>query len=196
MDHRHLLPNEIDLLVDGYVGFGMAPLRDHLTECSECSARVDELRAVTELIDSLPHHMPRLQFADSVMRQVQVIEPWHVALTESAKRLVPSSTPLRVLAGAGAGVAAVAVSGSAVWLGFRADLASWVFNLMLDRGRDSIVVGASELAAGALGSGASAAIAQGGLPVVAIGTALLAASVTVAVAGFRRLAATARSNRS
>lgn len=196
MDHRHLLPNEIDLLVDGDVGFGMAPLRDHLSECAECSARVDELRAVTEAIDSLPHHMPRLQFADGVMRQVQVIEPWHVALAESAKRLVPSSTPMRVLAGAGAGVAAVAISGSAVWLGFRADLASWAFNLVLDRGRDSVVAGAGELAAGAFGAGAGAALAQGGLPLIAISTAVLAASVAVAVAGFRRIAATARSNRS
>ena len=30
MQHRHLLPNEIDLLVDGDTGFGVQPLREHV----------------------------------------------------------------------------------------------------------------------------------------------------------------------
>lgn len=197
MNHRHLLPNEIDLLVDGDVnaGFGVAPLRDHLDECDDCRSRVDELRAVADLLDSLPHHTPRLQFADKVMQNVQVIEPWHVALTDSAKSLLPSSTSGRALVGAGAGVAAVAVSGSAVWLAFRADLATWAFNLFLDRGRDSVLSGAGEIAAGALGSDAAVALAQGGGSAIAIGTVLLAASAVAAVAGFRRLASTARVKR-
>ncbi|HVH39161.1 MAG TPA: hypothetical protein VM764_03980 [Gemmatimonadaceae bacterium] len=194
MDHRHLLPNEIDLLVDGDAGFGMAPLRDHLAECDDCRARVDELRAVVAAVDSLPHHTPRLQFADGVMRQVQVIEPWHVALAESARRLVPASTPMRALAGIGAGVAAVTISGSAVWLAFRADVATMAFNVFLDRGRESVITGAGEIAAGALGSGASAAAAQG-VPALAVGTSLLAVSVVAAVLGFRRLASTARAKR-
>ncbi len=195
MTHRHLLPNEIDLMVDGDAGFGVAPLRAHLSECGDCRARVDELRTVADALDALPHFTPRRQFADVVMGKVQVIEPWHVALTESARRIVPASTPMRVLAGTGAGLAAVAISSGAVWLAFRADLAAWAFALFLDRGRETVLSGAGEVAAGALGAGATGATAAGGLTMLAIGTVVLALAAFGAAAGFRRLAATARAKR-
>lgn len=188
---RHLLPNEIDLLVDDDAGFGVAPLRAHLGECADCRARVEELQAVVASMDALPHFAPRPRFADDIMTKVQVIEPWHVALVESAKRLVPARTPLRVLAGVGAGLAAFAVSGSALWLAFRADLITWVFNILLDRGRESVLAGAGTLAAGAGGT-----LPASGYALLAIGVTVLAASALAAVAGFRRLAATARANRS
>lgn len=196
MNHRHLLPNEIDLLVDGDAGFGVAPLRAHLTECGDCRARYDELRMVADAVDALPHFTPTLRFADAVMQNVQIVEPWHVALTESARRLVPSSTPMRVLAGVGAGLAAVAISGSAAWLAFRGDLAGWVVNLFIDRTREGIVIGAGEVAAGALGSDATSTLAAGGLSTLAVVGGALALTAVGAVLGFRRLAATAAANRS
>lgn len=195
MNHRHLLPNEIDLLVDGDAGFGVGPLRAHLAECDDCRARYDELRIVADALESLPHHTPSLRFSDSVMAKVQVIEPWHVALTESAKRLVPASTPMRVLAGVGAGVAAVTISGSAAWLAFRGDLAGFVLNLFVDRTRESIVAGASEVAASALGADATATLASGGPAMAALSAAVLAVTAVGAVFAFRRLAATARATR-
>ena len=51
MNHRHLLPEEIDLLVDQEVGFGVGPLKAHIRECAECRTRVDEARFVVESID-------------------------------------------------------------------------------------------------------------------------------------------------
>ena len=42
--HRHLLPDEIDLLVDDEVGFGMAPLREHAESCPECRRAVEDAR--------------------------------------------------------------------------------------------------------------------------------------------------------
>ncbi len=196
MNHRHLLPNEIDLLVDGDAGFGVAPLRAHLSECDDCRLRYDELRLVAEAVEAVPHFTPNLRFADGVMAKVQVVEPWHVALTESAARLVPASTPMRYLVGAGAGVAAIAISGSAALLAFRGDLAGWVVNLFVDRTRQTLVTGAGEVAASALGADATTTLASGGLATLAITSIVLAAAATGAVMGFRRLAATARANRS
>jgi len=195
MNHRHLLPNEIDLLVDGDAGFGVGPLRAHLAECADCRTRYDELRVVSEALESLPHHTPSLRFSDRVMTQVQVIEPWHVALTESAARLVPASTPMRVLAGVGAGLAAVTISGSALWLAFRADLAGFVFSLFIDRTRDSLVAGAGEVATSALGADATATLATGGPALLALAAGVLATTAVAAVFAFRRLAATARATR-
>lgn len=198
MNHRHLLPNEIDLLVDGDLsaGFGVSPLRAHLDECAECRTRVGELRAVADLLDSLPHHTPRVQFADEVMQKVQVIEPWHVALADTARRFVPESTAGRALVGVGAGIGAVTVSSSVAWLAFRADLAAWAFNLFLDRGRESVLGGVGQVAAGALGPDAALTLSQGGVGALAVGSLLLAASAVAAAVGFRRLASTARAKRS
>lgn len=196
MIHRHLLPNEIDLLVDGESGFGVAPLRAHLAECGDCRTRFETLRAVAESVETLPHFTPRLRFADDVMAKVQVIEPWHVAVVESARRLVPRSAPMRILAAAGAGAIAVVVSGSAVWLSFRADLATWALNTFADRGRETLVAGAGEVAARALGSDATAAIASGGSTSLLLTSGILALVAIGAALGFRRLAATARATRS
>jgi hypothetical protein len=187
MQHRHLLPNELDLLVDGDAGFGVSPLRAHVESCTECRERVDALRAVADRLDALPHCSPRLGFSDRVMTNVQVIEPWHVALRESAERLIPASTPMRVMAGLGAGVAAMAISGSALWLAFRADLAAWTYGVALDRGRDGLLATLTELVRVALDAP--------GTGVATLGAAVAVLSVTVvgAVFGFRRLAAVARS---
>jgi len=186
--HRHLLPPEIDLLVDGDVGFGVSPLRAHVDACDECRARVDAVRAVALKLDALPHFTPRLGFSDRVMSQVQVIEPWYVALGESATRLVPSSAPMRVLALGGASVAAVMISASALWLAFSADLAAWTYGVAIDRGREGFVAAVSELASAALSSVGS------GIATLGLVSVVLAATTVGAVFGFRRLAAVARSH--
>ena len=188
MQHRHLLPQELDLLVDGDVGFGVTPLRAHVEACDECRDRLDALRAVAMQLDALPHFTPRLNFADRVMNEVQVIEPWHVALTESARRLVPQSTGVRVLAAAGAGLIATTISGSALWLAFRADLLGW----------------SSGAALGTAGTGAWAGLqsfaseltsTRTDLGVLALAAAVLTVTTVGAVLAFRGLAAVARANR-
>jgi hypothetical protein len=193
MLHRHLLPQELDLLVDGDVGFGVAPLRAHVDECDECRERVTSLRAVTDSLDAVPHLTPRRDFSDLVMRQVQVIEPWHVAAIETGRRLVPTSAPMRVLAGVGSGVAALVISGSAAWLAFRVDLASWTYNVALDRTRDGLLAGAGDILRAVFADAFGAGLTNDKL---FLGTAVLAVTALGAVAGFRRLAAAARAKRS
>ena len=54
MQHRHLLPNEIDLLLDGEVGFGVAPLQAHVAACEDCQARLARSRKVVHALEDLP----------------------------------------------------------------------------------------------------------------------------------------------
>jgi hypothetical protein len=189
MQHRHLLPQELDLLVDGDVGFGVAPLRAHAESCDDCRAQLDELRAIAAQLDTLPHFVPRHGFADRVMTQVQVIEPWHVALTNQARALVPQSTGLRVLAAVGAGLVATTISGSALWLAFRADLLTWSYGTMVNQGSKGLLAGLAATARELVSS-------RGDLSVLAVGAAALTVTTLGAVLAFRRLAATARANRS
>lgn len=188
MQHRHLLPQELDLLVDGDTGFGLAPLKLHVESCTECTARLADLQAIALQLDALPHFAPRHGFADRVLANVQVIEPWYVALVEWAKRLLPTSTGMRVLAATGAGIAATAISAGALWLAFRANLLGWSVGAALEQGGRGAWggVGASvRVLAGALGEGRT----------VAAAAAALAGTAILAVLAFRRLAAAARANR-
>ncbi len=192
MQHRHLLSNEIDLLLDGEAGFGVAPLRAHVDDCAECLARLDEAQGVADALERLPHFAPHAGFADRVLSQVQIVEPWHVAALATARRVVPESRPLRVLAVAGAGVASVTISASAAWIALSTDLTMGSATVLTGRLRDVIMDAATQGLELLLGSAAADAVrANGTMAVTAAGVALLA-SVGVAAFGFRSLASASR----
>jgi hypothetical protein len=138
VNHRHLLPNEIDLLVDGEVGFGVAPLRVHVRECAECQAKVDDAREVAMALEELPHLAPSALFSDRVMSQVQVFEPWHVAARDSLARLVPRSTPARAAAVAFGSAAAIILASLSIWITARLDILAFLSGTAVQRGREVI----------------------------------------------------------
>lgn len=185
MQHRHLLPQELDLLVDGDAGFGVAPLRAHVEACPDCRAQLDTLRAVAAEIDALPHFTPRHGFADRVMTQVQVIEPWHVALGNQARALLPESTALRVIVAAGAGLAATTISGSAVWVLIKTDLLGLGYGVAIERGSQGLWSGMAS-------SVRELVSAQPDAGSLAVAAAAVAVTAFAAVFAFRRLAAAAR----
>jgi hypothetical protein len=188
VNHRHLLPNEIDLLLDGEVGFGVTPLRAHVDDCAECRARLDEARVVAGALELLPHFVPRTGFADRVMAQVHIVEPWHVAAIATARRFVPESRPLRIVALAGACTASAVISAGAVWLAFSADLGFTSASFVAGRARGALVETAVRIFETAFGSGAADAVRSSGMMAVVAGAVALAAAVGAAAFGFRALA--------
>ncbi|HMI58475.1 MAG TPA: hypothetical protein VK511_10530, partial [Gemmatimonadaceae bacterium] len=92
---RHLLPEEIDLLLDGEVGFGTPPLKAHVRSCTVCSKELEGARALVRQLEHLPHIAPSPLFASRVMSRVQLFVPWHVALLDSVRGLIPQSRALR-----------------------------------------------------------------------------------------------------
>jgi hypothetical protein len=195
VNHRHLLPNEIDLLLDGEVGFGVAPLRAHVADCEQCSAELESARAVVEALDHLPRFAPSPLFADRVLAEVRVFEPWHVAALDTVRRYIPSAAPARVLVAAGASSVALVLTVLTVWLTSRLDALLFVTQLLLPRGRDSLLTGASAAVGSLLGESTLAAIrANGPLGVVLLGTVALLAAL-VAAGGLRIAIASARRSR-
>jgi hypothetical protein len=192
--HRHLLPNEIDLLVDGDVGFGVAPLRAHLRECSECQAKVDEAREVAMALEELPHLAPSTLFSERVMSQVQVFEPWHVAARDSLARLVPRSVPARAAAVVFGSGAALVLATLSIWIAGRLDILAFLSGTAVQRGREVI----TSLVEGAIGTAfgpAALSFVRGtGSVGLIIATLALAGAAGIAVMGVRRLA-TASSRR-
>jgi hypothetical protein len=195
MQHRHLLPNEIDLLLDGEVGFGVAPLQAHVAECEDCQARLARSRKVVEALESLPRLAPRPQFADRVMAQVQIVEPWHVAVLDTARRFVPQSARMRGVMAATASAVALALTSGAVWLALHADLAVYSFNLAAGRARGALFDFTTSAVGAAFGQGGLDALRSSGLRGLALGTGVMVVAVGGAAFGFRALASSSRRSR-
>jgi hypothetical protein len=192
MNHRHLLPNEIDLLVDGEAGFGVAPLRAHILECDDCRARLDDARVVVDALESLPHFAPDARLADRVMAQVPVFVPAHVAARDSVQRWLPTSSTARIAAVAVGTTVAGALTVAMLWLATRGDAVLFVSGLLGDRVRAAVAGAIRDLAVALLGETALTALQATG----AVGTSLLVLGFLLTalgtVAGIRRLATAGR----
>jgi hypothetical protein len=122
MNHRHLLPDEIELLLDDdEVGFGATPLKAHIRDCAECRAQVDEARFVVESLEDLPHFAPAHDFASRVMRQVPVFVPWHVTARETIAQYIPQSPAARVAVAALATSVASILTVAILWIATQTD---------------------------------------------------------------------------
>ncbi|HUF28227.1 MAG TPA: hypothetical protein VMM18_14720 [Gemmatimonadaceae bacterium] len=188
MNHRHLLPDELDLLLDGEVGFGVAPLRAHVEQCTDCRTRLDESRSLVESLERLPEVAPSPLFASRVMANVNVFVPWHVAARDAAVRWVPASRPMRVLAGAMATTVALVLSLGSVWLASRFDLlVFFVSGVALDRARELAFAVADGTLASLFGEAAAQAILGGGTLALALAFLATMSTAVLAVFGLRRL---------
>ncbi len=188
--NRHLLPDEFDLLVDAESGlesgFGVAPLRAHVRECAACRAELERTEALTASLDLLPHLAPSIGFADRVMADVQVFEPWHVAVADTARRLVPASTPLRVLAASGAVAMGALLTTVTVWVLAHADLLAFTTDAAAADLRAALWDGARGLVAELAGAPATSGTT------LALALAMLVAALALAGTGLRAAAAASR----
>ena len=194
MKHRHLLPDEIDQLLDGEAGFGVAPLVAHVESCDKCRVELAEARQVVNALEHLPHFAPSPRFADRVMAQVQVFEPWHVTALDTVKQWVPASRPARAFGLAAAVMFALVISVTAVWMAVRLDAFLFFANLAGQRARQAVFDGAGDAIASTFGGAAVDALRAGGMT-AAIGITGFLAIVLLAVVGLRALVATARRRR-
>ena len=184
---RHLRPDEIELLLDGEEGFGVQPLQAHVRSCASCRAELEAAREVLLAIDDLPHFAPSAGFADKVMLQVQVFEPWHVAARNAVLRFVPESRPARVATAVGAAASATVVVGGGWWVLNRADLALLLAESGLTELRTAVGAAGRDVLTTVLGTGGVDALVAGG-PLVATGIAAgFAAMVGGGVLGLRAL---------
>jgi hypothetical protein len=195
VEHRHLLPHEFDLLLDGEVGFGVTPLRAHVRRCADCRAELDAQRAIVAELEELPHFAPAPMFAERVMAQVHVFEPAHVAAADTARRWLPASRPARVLTGALAAGVAFFISIGALWAVTQLGRAVALSGFVADRARFAAGRAVSELVAGALGETAATALTATGPGAVLMALSAVLVAIVGAALALRALASAARRRR-
>jgi hypothetical protein len=198
MNHRHLLPDEIDQLLDGEVGFGVAPLQAHLRECEQCRAAYEAEREVVEVLEHLPRLTPSPEFESRVMAQVQIYEPWHVAARDTLlgwlRPLKPRSQPVRLaLSGLGLSVAAL-VSVASIWLVAHADATLYFLSLVRATFVRGLGTSAAAVTQALLGRSATQSLGQG-TTVIIVASICLYVVVFLAAAFALRAAAVSRRRR-
>ena len=194
MNHRHLLPDEIDLLLDDEVGFGVNPLRAHIRECAECAAKVEDARVVVDVLEDLPHFAPSHAFSSRVMSQVPVFVPWHVSARQTVARYVPQSRSAQLAVGALATSVASILTVAILWITTQTDVLAvatgtagdQVQGLLFDAGRAVLTT--------VFGDQMFAIIQSTGRVGIAAALLGLAAATGGSIAGLRALA-TASSRR-
>lgn len=195
MQDRHLRPDEIELLLDGEEGFGVAPLRAHVRQCASCDAELDKARELMFALDTLPDFAPSSAFSDRVMSQVHVFEPWHAAAFNTVQKFVPSSRPGRVLAGAGAAVSAGLLTAGATWAVARADIALLMAQMGLENVSERFSAATSDVISTLLGQPGLDAMRTSSPEVMALFVGGFVAVSGLGVVGLRSLATASRSAR-
>lgn len=192
MHHRHLLPNEIDLLLDEETGFGVQPLREHVRDCPDCRARLNEAREVVSALAEVPLLAPRVGLADRVMSQVPVFVPWHVAARDAAARMVPTTPVARALAASLVAVVGTVLTGLTLWIATRGDAIGMFAGLVGDQARNAAAAAIGNVMLAVFGPQVVSAFQQVGPLGIALATGGFLAASLATVFGLKLIATSSR----
>ena len=196
MEHRHLLPDEFEDIIDGEVGEDTTALREHLEQCDECKAELAKRNELSTTLEHLAHHGPAPLFSYRVMSQVQVFEPWHVALRDSVRRLVPRTPTARWIAGVTAVIVAMLMTVAGIWAALNTESA-WLFaEVGVKRVRAGVLGGIKGVLETVFGRDALNALEGTGMTGTLIAASIVIGVILVAAIGFRVVALASRRRRS
>lgn len=124
---QHLTPDDIDaLLRDG----ADPSLLEHMIDCAECALLMGQQRAVVASLDALPHFSPSEDFADQVMFQVAVPDPFAMRSMATARRRVLETGRSRALAASVAIMLVGMMAASVIWTSLNREVVtsagSWI----------------------------------------------------------------------
>jgi hypothetical protein len=190
--NRHLLPEEIDQLLDGEVGFGTAPLKQHVRTCAECRAELESARVLVDQLEQLPHFALSPRFSEEVMERVHVFVPWHVAFADSVRAFIPQQRRWRTAAWAGVGALASVLLIASLWIVTRLDAVLFAAELGVDRVRAAGAWAFSNLVVSLFGDAAAQALSASGPAGIAVALLVTVLTALLAVGALRMVVAGAR----
>lgn len=192
MHHRHLLPNEIDLLVDEETGFGVQPLREHVHDCDSCRTQLEAARQVASSLSKLQLLAPRVGLADRVMTRVPVFVPWHVAARDSVRHWMPTGSVARAVAAVIVAVVGSLVTGLTLWIATRGDIIASLSGLLGEGARGAVARTAGDLVVALFGRQVFDAVQLVGPLGIGLAAGGFLISSVATVVGLRRIATSGR----
>jgi len=187
----HPANEEVEAYVAGSLSAAdRATLESHLAGCPECTTEVEEWRALFAALAALPQIEPTPGFADRVMAQVRVIQPWHVRVAAMLRRFLPTTTKGWLLLSAILALPLVTLGGAVTWLASRPWLSLGDLWIYLGFRLEEFMAGvARQLAVLVLGNQTSISVLKGihqtmtsiGAPGVGIAALVGAAVMTLSV---------------
>jgi hypothetical protein len=195
---RHLTADEIQQQLDDELAgvATLAPaLQAHLRDCLDCQGEVAQAEALVMALAATPDLAPSAGFADRVMRDVQVFEPWYAALDRTFSPFVPASWPARVAAGIAALIGSGVTVAGAWWALQRADIAVFLASIGLDEARTQLLAAGHDLSTAVLGPGGVDALRTVSMESLALWTGAFVVAAGLGLVGIRAMATAAdRSN--
>ena len=192
MNHRHLLPNEIDLLLDEETGFGVQPLREHVRGCADCRALLDAAKRVASRLADMPLIAPRYGLSDRVMAQVPVFVPWHVSARDTVSRWVPTGPVARLAAASLVAVAGTLFTGATLWIASRGDLVAMLTGLAGEGAQLAAADAVGTAVVSLFGPQVVTVVQQLGVLGLAVAFGGFAIASLATIAGLRKVAAATR----
>ena len=183
MPFDHLTPDDLERFLDGEEGPARAQVADHVATCPACQRALADAQQLVVALESLDDLIPSSAFADRVMAEVHVFEPWHAALSRTVSPWLPTTVAGRIAAGVGVTVAGAGTTAGSLWLLARADMAVLLAAVGLTDVRTHLLGIGSDLVrliAGPTGS-ALAVTSSPSLLRAAVGSTVLAAGLSVLV---------------
>jgi hypothetical protein len=118
---QHLTPDEIDSLLQGEPTPSQL---EHLTDCAECALLLGQHRAVVSSLEALPHFDPGDEFADQVMFQVAVPDPFAMrSIATSRRRLLETGRSRALVASVAVAVVGL-MAASVIWTSLNREVLS------------------------------------------------------------------------
>ncbi len=183
MPFDHLTPDDLERFLDGEEGPARAQMADHVATCPACQRALADAQQLVVALESLDDLTPSSSFADRVMAEVHVFEPWHAALSRTVSPWLPTTVAGRIAAGVGVTVAGAGTTAGSLWLLARADMAVLLAAVGLTDVRTHLLGIGSDLVrliAGPTGS-TLAVTSSPSLLGAAVGSTVLAAGLSVMV---------------
>jgi len=127
---------------------------------------------------------------------VQVFEPWHVALRDFVKRLIPRTAAARWVAGVTAVAMAMAMTVAGVWAALNTESAWFFAEVGVKRVRAAFLTSIRGLIESAFGRDALSALEGAGAIGSVLAISIVVAVILIAAVGFRVAAVASRRRRS
>lgn len=114
---KHPTAERLESFVEGLLDAGdRVVVESHLLSCDRCQNEVEELRSLFAALSRLERFSPSFGFANRVMLQVRIPEPWYAKAGKFLQPVVPKSTRGWAFASAFLSLPLLAMGAVTLWL--------------------------------------------------------------------------------